>query len=148
MSPAAPSHVVEEQTSNDQGGRIVGQPSASDAPAKATKQQPASQTKRWFFHFEIGIKKTVRTAPERTTDLRATQPAERSGGAVPQVRMITAASAPAPSLAMAMPGLLPNPGGAGAGGGGGSSSTSFSVYTQTDTGYTVSPPNTASGGSD
>ncbi|HLX08420.1 MAG TPA: hypothetical protein VKY89_11215 [Thermoanaerobaculia bacterium] len=146
MSPAAASHVVEEQTSNDQGGRIVDQPSASDAPENATKRQPASQTKRWFFHFEIGIKKTVRTSPERPTELRATQPADRSGGAVPQVRMITAASAPGQGVAMAMPSLLPNE--SGTGGGSGSSSTSYSVYTQTDTGYTVSPPNTASGGSD
>jgi hypothetical protein len=135
---------VEEQTSSEPGGRSFGQPGAGDAPAQSTQQQPASQTKRWFFHFEIGIKKTVRAVPERSTDLRAAQPADRSGGAVPQMRMLGAVGGPAPGLAMAMPGLLPNQGGAG-GAGNGSSSTSYAAYTRTDSGYTVSPPYPAGG---
>lgn len=143
MSPAAPSHVVEEQTSNEQGGRIFGQPSASDAHAQATKDQPLSRTKRWFFHFEIGIKKTVRVAPERNREQRAAQPAERSGGAVPQVRMITAAGAPPPVAGL----MQANPADEGANDGTGTevSCTTYSVYTQSDTGNTVSPPYTVGG---
>jgi hypothetical protein len=113
MSPAAPLQVAEEQTSSVQGGQNVGQPKASDGPATAT---------------------------ERTTDLRA-DPAERAGGAVPQVRMI---GAPAPAAASLLP-AAPANAAAGSGSGSGSSSTSFSLCTQGDTGYTVSPPNTGGG---
>ena len=100
-----------------------------------------SRTRRLFFHFEIGFKKTSSHVDRRADALQlheapVAQPVLAFSAGAPKP------PAPAPEILAALPGNPPPP----AGSGSGTSTSTAGAYVNLSVGETVTPPDPGGGG--